>query len=191
MKIRQFSDHPSAKISLALILALFATSFFGIFAIKPTFITIARLTREIKDSKKVNGQLEEKIKSLQQAQIAYSELEKDLIYVYRTMPTKPDFNRFASEINYLTYTNDLTLLSVNYSKFSLLPPGAGTSTIRYKISLAGDYINIKNFLKDLENLDRISTIKSTKFSPKTEVENAELSLDILAEAYWISLLEKE
>jgi Tfp pilus assembly protein PilO len=191
LRLKRFTDQPTAKYSLGLIIALMVTSFFGLFAIKPALTTIAKLSREIEDTNEVNQKLEDKVRSLQQAQIAYSEIEKDLIYINRSLPQKVEFNRIASQINYISYANDLILTSVSYGKFSLVPPGEGTSSMLIKMSLSGDFVNLKTFLKDLENLDRVIKIRAIAFSPKTEVEEAEMETNIDAEVYWLSALEKE
>ena len=71
-QIWKFYQKPSAKVSSALLLTIFTTIFFAIFAIKPTLVTVAELLKTIEDQEEVVGKLKKKAASLAQAQEEYS-----------------------------------------------------------------------------------------------------------------------
>lgn len=59
---------PKSKAYGMMILSLFAIAFFGIFAIRPTVLTIISLQSEIREDEKIDKQLGQKINSLTRAQ---------------------------------------------------------------------------------------------------------------------------
>jgi Tfp pilus assembly protein PilO len=191
LKLHSVYEKPVAKTSLTLILTLLTISFFSLFAIKPTFITIAKLSKKLNDSRKTNKALEAKIKSLKQAQIAYQKVEQDLDLVERALPNKVNFNSFSSKINLLSYQNKLLLTSANFSKFNLLSVNFDAPTkLEFKISLAGNYLNIKNFLKELATLDRLVKITSVNFAKKSKIKNAQIQTNVNGVIFWLPALNQ-
>jgi Tfp pilus assembly protein PilO len=187
LKIRSLTDQPVAKISLALIAALLAVSFFALFAIKPTVTTIAKLVKEVKDAQTINEKLAKKVDSLYQAEKSYETIKNDLNYINMALPNKADFNQFCSEISYLIYNNNLFLFSSNFGNFDLINPNPNITSLEFNISIAGNFTDIKNFLKDLENLTRLVKINSVSFTDKSEVRGAQVQADIRGEVFWLPL----
>lgn len=205
LKVREISKEPLAKTSFVLIASLLTISFFGIFAIKPTFATIAVLLKEIKDKKKVNQQLGDKVAALNKAQNTYTLLAPKLERINVAMPKSPDFPRLEREIEYLTYKHDLLLASGGFEGFvvtgeklpekdkknrsekeSLQEDQDGTvETISFNLVLAGEYNDLKDFLKDLELLDRIILVDATTFSKETDIKGASLQMMVKAKAFYL------
>ena len=192
LKLQTAYQKPATKTSLTLILTILTISFFALFALKPTFITIAKLSKKISDGKKTNQALEAKIQSLKQAEKAYQKVAPDLDAVERAFPNKTNFNNFSSKINLLSYQNNLLLTSADFSKFNLVSPKSNSySQLDFNISLAGSYPNIKNFLKDLENLDRLVKISSVNLTKKTDLKSAPIRAKISGTIFWLPPLNKE
>lgn len=191
LRLRSVYQQPVAKASLGLILTLLTISFFGLFAIRPTLITIAKLIKELKEAQKTNQILEKKVNNLTQAQFTYAAVEDYLAYVNRSLPKKAEFNRLATEINFLAFNHNLLLSSASFEEFELLELDNKLKTLKFRISVAGGFTDIKNFLKDLANLDRIVNIDSVAFSTKTEIAEAQVQANISAEAFWFSTLNKK
>ncbi len=193
LKIRSLSEKPVTQISLALIMVLLTISFFSLFAIKPTATTIAKLIKEVNDSQEVNEKLVKKVESLYQAQKAYQAIESELTYINSALPQNANYINLASKINYLAYNHNLLISSSNFSEFDLINPNPDQNLLNLKLSVAGDFLSIKDFLNDLENLDRLIKINSIHFTDKSEVEGAQIQADISGEVFWLplSLIEKE
>jgi len=185
LKVKGVYQRPVAKASLALILTLLTISFFGLFAIKPTITNISKLVKEIKDFRQVNQTLEKKIASLNQAQKTYAEITDNLYYLDWALPKGADFNRFASEINLLIFNNKLVAPSASFGEFELISNEKGEQILKFRLTIAGKFIDIKSFLKDLENLDRIIKIDSVSFNTKTEITDAQVQAIINGEAFWL------
>lgn len=185
LKVKDLYQYPVAKASLALILTLLTISFFGLFAIKPTIINIGKLIKEIKDLRQVNQTLEKKITSLNQAQKTYAEITDNLYYLDWALPKGADFNRFASEISLLIFNNKLVTPSASFGEFELISNEKEEQILKFRLTLAGKFIDIKSFLRDLENLDRIVKIGSVSFSTKTEISGSQVQAVINGEAFWL------
>ncbi len=185
-KLGELYEQPTTKISLALILTLFSLSALIFVAIQPAIKTIIKLNKELKEKQEINLALEKKVKNLKQAQTIYISLQNDLPYIDKSLPKKADFNRFASEINYLSYTHNLILSSANYGDFDLILPEKDVNELKINLKLAGSFSDIKNFLNDLYILDRIVNIDSLAFSDKSSVLETNLQVDIMGSSFWLS-----
>ena len=194
-KSKDFYQKAVLKASTNLILTFAVISVFAFFAIKPTLVTITKLNKELEESKMVNRKLEKKIKDLEQARIFYSQAEPDLPLVDLALPQKVNFNQFASKINYLAFSHNLTLLSNSFEEFdffSLAPPEtkeiekAEASSFNFKITVVGSFTDIKNFVQDLEKIDRVVQINTVTFSNSKALQKKQLQAEINAKAFWLT-----
>ena len=71
-----YSQKPSLKAYLEILLSLFTISILGIFAIRPTTITIGKLYNEIKAKEETIKRMDQKIQNLKNADELYTK-EKD------------------------------------------------------------------------------------------------------------------
>lgn len=189
LQLRNLSQKPVAKASLNLILSLLTVSFFSLFAIKPTIITIAKLIKDINNNKQINELMNKKIESLTQAQKNYQVLEKDLTFINNALPATIEFNRLASEINYLVYQNHLVLASANFGEFELLTKADDLQSVSLKIQVAGSFSDIKQFLNNLEHLDRFISFQNVAFNTKSAIKETELQIDITGLTYYLPSTE--
>jgi Tfp pilus assembly protein PilO len=194
---------PVAQASLTLLASLVTVVLLGIFAIKPTLTTIARLTKELEDKGKVNKQLELKARTLRQAQADWQTVSANIPLVETALPRKPEFVRLEREVEFLALGHQVLLASGGFSEFLVLgekeekaaadkdKPVLPAQTIRFTVTVAGTYEQIKGFLADLETLDRVITIESVHFSKETEIEGADLQATLVADAYYKQSFEDE
>lgn len=116
-QLKSLSKKPVAQASLALILSLLAVSFFGIFAIKPTMVTIADLVKTIKDKEEVSRLLQTKIEVLTTAQVNYEKIRPSLAEIEKILPSEALFLRLLAEINLLAWENEVVLESGSFGDF--------------------------------------------------------------------------
>lgn len=188
LKAKNLYQLPIVGVSTTLILTLAIVCVFAFFAIKPTLITITKLNKELKEKREVNKILEKKINNLKKAQIAYAQLIDSLILINRALPEKVGFNQAASQINFLTFSNNLVLLSASFGKFDIVASpseSTETNTLDFNISVYGSYPDIKNFLQELENIDRVVQINSVVFSNKTKTDQIKLQSDLSGKIFWL------
>lgn len=211
-RLKGVSQEPVTQATLVLILSLLTVSFFGIFAIKPTLITIAELIREIKDKEVIEQQLQTKIEALSQAQTDFEKLKPHLEAVEKVMPREVSFLRLLSEINLLAWENKIVLESGHFDRFSLVNKSGilvleeetekepvakrekkekeepekehGLAELAFTLVARGNYKNLKKFISDLNNIDRLIVIETTAIgTEKTEEEG--LALDLKAKAFYL------
>lgn len=188
LKIRAIAEKPAAKLSLGLFLTLITICFFAIFAIKPTITTITTLIKELQDGEQVNQALERKITSLNQAQRNFVLIKNDLTLLDLALPSTMDFNRFASELNYLILNHNLILANFSCSNFELTTPKKEQSTLNFKLTVAGKFTDMNRFLQDLTKLDRLVKITTIAITNKSEVINLPMQLNITGEVYQLTNL---
>ncbi len=184
LRVKKIYAQPTTKASLALILSLLTVSFFGIFAIKPTLKTIAKLKKEVDVQKEIKDKLAKKINDLQTAEINFSSIQKDIIYLDRSLPQQAEFLRFAKQINYLTYTNNLKIVQASFGKFSLINEEVKSQTnpIDFDFKLTGDYEGMESFLSGLEQIDRFTILDSMNISSKKGKEG--ILLELKGQIFW-------
>jgi len=192
----QTRTQPIAKASVTLLASLLTVALLGIFAIKPTLTTIARLTREIEDKGQVNKQLEVKTRALHQARANWDQVSSQIPLVETALPRKPEFVRLEREIEFLALRHQVLLASGGFSEFLVAgenpaekPVAKGEApalaeTIRFTLTLSGTYDSIKNFLNELEILDRVITLDSVNFSKETKIKGAELQATLVGKAFY-------
>lgn len=182
-------QRPPVKDFTFLILSLLTTAFFAFFAIKPSLKTIGELVKEIKDKRMASETLEEKIKALSLAQQEYALIQPDLPKVYSVLPQKSNFSHLAKQIEYLSGKNKIFLLSLSFEKTSLFgEEKKDLVPLDFSLEIGGEYQNLKGFLGELENLDRMVVIKDFSFSKKKmDREKTEFPLSLTgdAEGYYL------
>lgn len=176
------------RVYTSIILSIFTIAFFGFFAIRPTLVTIGGLLKEIKDKKEVVAQMDQKIDNLNRAQTNYARIENDLDLVKESLPLDPDLPILIKQLESLARLSSVTIESVRFDKTNLqgeieTEEGQAAS---FSLGLAGDYENLKEFLKSLDTLRRIISVESFGFSSKTEEEVQLLILSISAEAHYLT-----
>ncbi|AKM79778.1 MAG: hypothetical protein UX85_C0001G0064 [Candidatus Beckwithbacteria bacterium GW2011_GWB1_47_15] len=186
-RLRTLSQAPSAKVSGLVSLTIFTVAFFGLFAILPTFRTIAELTREIDDAKAVNSSLAKKIKALENAEEVYSQALPRLTLIDAVVPGGPEFDRLAWQIQWLGADSGVNITSGSFGGFPLLSTKESSelSQIEMELTVQGDYGAIKNFLADLTKIDRLVAINEVNITSKGSQGVQVVTANIQALAYFL------
>jgi Tfp pilus assembly protein PilO len=183
LKVRERTQQPVYRVSLALLFTLTTISFFSLFALKPTLVTIASLYKEIQDGRMVDKALETKINSLNQTQKNYLAIKDDLGVVDLALPQQMEFDRFISEVHFLAFSHKVIISSFSSGEFTLTSADTPQNLLQIKLTVAGNFVDLKSFLKDLTNLDRLVKISSITMRNKAEVTGAKVQLDIDGEIF--------
>jgi len=186
-KAKKLSKEPLFKASANLILSLVLIIFLALLAIKPVLITITKLYRQIQQAQEINQQMRRKVAALKQLRSTYPQIEQNIKLVDKCLPKDVSFPIFAKKINYFIFTNNLELQSHNFGQFNILSSAIkrDRGKVVFKITLAGSFKNVKNFIKDIENMDRIIKINSLSLSSKSDIPGKEIKALIEGEVYWL------
>lgn len=206
-KLEGLSKEPVTQATLVLIFSLLTVSFFAIFAIKPTLVTIAELIRTIKDKKTVSYQLQDKIEALSTAQINYEKIKPHLTKIEKLMPQEVLFLRLVSEINLLAWENQVVLESGKFGDFILIRKGGELiierekeeseeatasasenklSELVFTLNVGGEYKNLKEFVKSLNKIDRLVVIEGITFDTGEEEKGTSLVIDLKVRAFYLN-----
>jgi len=188
VKFGSFYQRKKARTYTGVVFSIFTVIFFLYFAIKPTLVTITGLFKEIQDQRQVAEKLQDKINSLNQAQMEYSLIENDLYLVDQALPTDPQVSSLVKEIEALARQSGVSLEGFRVDKTQLKGESSlgTTSQINLNINVNGEYKNLKDFLNSLSSLRRVILVKSFSFkSAKTESQTLTLGLGLAADAHYL------
>lgn len=155
-----FKKEKAQKVS-SIVFSLVALSFFGLFAIEPTLSTIAKLKKDLSDSKYVNEKLSEKISNLSSLQTKYNLLQDDIPVVLVAIPQNPQLPTLIGQIQSLSRQKNVTISNLQTYEIEAANaknPNKDFYSFSFVITGEGMYTDIFNFLSSLTNMQRVITI---------------------------------
>jgi len=178
------------RMFLETLLTMGAVIFFGLFAVKPTLVTVAELYRDKQAKEKTLNTLNTKIENLIEAEKLYNQYENEITLLHKAVPSDPRVEEVIRQIEGVTNKNGVLLLSFDFSQVVIKGQAvtseqtkqqenntnnnnSAPSEIHFDLSVAGEYNQLSSFLSDLERMRR--PIKFLEFDfrkPPTGVEAA-------------------
>lgn len=137
-------------------------SFFLVFAIRPTALTISSLWGDIKSKQILKSQLETKIDNIVKAQDNFSQVQERYQIVENSLPSRPRFAETAEQIQQSGSNSGLTVNSFDYnvddSGGNLISPNVK----EYQVSLIldGSFASTTDFISRLLQNRRLININS-------------------------------
>ena len=184
--MRPLLKTPKARAYTMLILSLFALSFFGFLAIRPTVKTITELRRKITDQRMINQKLEEKIKALTLAQQEYESLQNDFPLILAALPQKPNFPPLLKRLEKTASDSGLLISQLKFQSVPLIvnlqDKEPSLTLLSFELSLVGSYPNLFSFLTSLERMERFVLLDSATFKAEKQ-EEGKINLIIKGSAY--------
>lgn len=184
-QIWRFYQKPSAKVSTALLLTLFTTIFFAVFAIRPTLVTIAELLKTIQDRQEVLAKLEDKSASLAAAQQEYLIASDQISLLDDALPSDLAVQELITQIEATAAHHQLALSSINVAEFEYSTDATNNSEelleLPLTVTLSGDYLKLEQFISNILNLPRFTRLESLSISAVDSNENSvssESSLEV-------------
>jgi hypothetical protein len=111
----KYREKPQVRAYLEILLSFVTISVFGVFAIKPTAVTIAQLLKEIEAKKAIVAQMEAKIGNLEEAQRVYTDNSEKIAILESAIPKRPSPQEFARQVEGLSGKNQVEILKVTTS----------------------------------------------------------------------------
>lgn len=198
---RIYKANKKVRVYTEIILSLAAISFFLVFAIKPTLVTITELVTTIKDQQLVVAQLQNKITALGAAQSEYNLVSSDLYLVDEALPKDSQLAALVKQIEVVASQSGATLGSVKFDPVTLKEVATDpkeisqiaaqtAKEINFSLTVAGDYLNLKEFLHRLNALRRVIAVDTFSLKIK-KAESQTLTLGISGKAYYLSANEEQ
>jgi len=184
VSLREFTQKKPVRSFTTLSLSMLTISFFAFFAVKPTLVIIAGLTKEIKDKETSLAKIQKKVASLVQAQEQYSLNQSRFYLLEEALPNIPDFPSLIYPLEKEALLSGVKIRSFSVTKIEIVKKTtakaktAGLPGFEFSLSAEGDYQNLKNYLAKIDSLRRLMTIDKIAFT-KTKKTRAEASTIVL------------
>ncbi|MBI2028068.1 MAG: type 4a pilus biogenesis protein PilO [Candidatus Levybacteria bacterium] len=181
-----FKEEKAQKIT-GIMLTLFALSFFGTFALNPTFSTIAKLRKEIKDNEFVNNQLNQKIGDINRLKVQYATLQEDLPIVFESLPKKADVPLLTAQVQSIALDSNIHIKKIQNFEVELFnDKKIDKKYYSFTFSIAGNgtYEDINRFISDLSSMKRIVSVDVLSVERSATQGNSSLDLDVNAIAFF-------
>ena len=156
-----------AQKYITIVLTLTTAIILGLFAINPTFSTIANLQKQIDDNNFVQQKLQQKINNLAVLQEKYSSLQPDLSIVYDAIPKTTMVPIFIAEVQSIAKNSSLTITSLQTSEVKLSNQTPNNSSFDFTITANGTYQNMVKFLDTISHFQRVVAIKDITISTQS------------------------
>lgn len=165
-----------------IIVSFIALIFAIVFAIEPTVMTISGLNRQLVDARQVNTALETKITALSQLNAQYDALQSVLTTnIYPAIPQSEDAQLLLAQIQAMIQENHLVATTLT-AQSDPTSAGADPKDILFTVSVTGAYTDVRAFLQESVQFQRIILPTSITLSNTTGSNN--LSLLISGKAYF-------
>lgn len=165
------------RIFLELLLSLITITFFSIFALKPTLLTISQLLKDNKEKQELVNKMNQKIENIAKAQNIYEQNIEKLSIIENAVPNTPTPENLLRQIEGVAYINSVTLLGSSVNEVTLIGEEKkkqskdqvknlpeNVKTLSFSINVTGAYSSLFSFLSNLENLRRPLIITSVNIT---------------------------
>ncbi len=170
----QYQKKPVVRVSVEFLLTLLTISFFAVFAIRPTVLTIAQLISDVRSQQQIKRQLDEKIANIQKAQALASREASRLTFLDQALPAGPQPDFLVRQIEGLAGSHNVFIESLSIGKLPLYETKSTTSpqgkfaSFEVSFLIRGSYSATHAFLNEIENLRRIVNLTSISYGPSTK-----------------------
>ncbi len=199
-------QRPEVKASLEIILSVFMVTVLIFFAIRPTVINIAALQKRIEDLSSFNKRADLKIAQVFESQNQLSVFRDKLRLFDEAVPDKFSYQGMAGRIEVLARKSGLTIQTISMPGIRLFGTGKGnggwasklltksaSNIVRSSVSFAvsGDPKKVREFLGNLENLDRATLLESITMTTETGRAGKTSSIKATGQVSFYFYLENE
>lgn len=172
-------QRPEVKASLETILSVFIVTILIFAAIRPTLTNVAALQKKIEDLDSVNKKADNKIAQVFNSQNQLNAYKDKLNLFSEAVPDKFSYEGVAGRIGVLAKRRGLSVQTIVMPGVRLFGTGKGegewstlilskdaSNIVKSGVSftVSGDPINIKEFLAEIENMDRLTLLESVVIS---------------------------
>jgi hypothetical protein len=159
-------------------------SFFALFAIKPTLITISALVGEVKSKQLLQGDLKGKINDVITAEDLFSQVQEKYSLVESSLPNNPRFFQSATQIN--SVANNYQIF---FDKLSFVTNDSNSFSV--SISTIASFPTVLSLISDISQNRRLFGLSNINLSlgkdPQDQKINFSLPLNVY---YWPSYDQK-
>lgn len=178
-KLGQVYERPEVKASLEVIFSVFMVILLIFAAIRPTLTNLAALQKRITDKESLNVKADKKIAQLFKAQEEINNNSQFLILYENAVPDKFSYSDILGRVELYARNNGVEVESLlvpgtkivgntkpsgEWTLKQLKPDTEGLVTVPVDFQVSGKPLQIRKFLVEMENIDRLTTIKSVSMN---------------------------
>jgi hypothetical protein len=184
-----YNQRPDFKAFIELILSLSTISVLGVFAIRPTLLTVAQLYKKIEAKEQVLAEMDRKVEDLTQARSVYEQEKSRIELLKSAVPDEPEPDRYVRQVEGLIGKNSADYMGLSVNEVALLGTNQGeiiaaegtalpteTRGLSNSISLENEYSVLKSFILDSERIRRPLFIEGIHFEPPLSEEELEKTI---------------
>ncbi len=192
-------QRPEIKASLEVILSVFTVTLLIFAAIRPTLANVASLQKKVEDLESVNKKADNKIAQVFAAQTDINNYQDKLHLFDEAIPNEFAYHDMAGRIEILAKKNGLTVQTITMPGTRLFGTGKGFGEWSMKIVsknqnniiqsgvsfvVTGEPLSIENFLKEMENLDRLTFLNSVTLTTEPTTTKGVLTVKATGQIYF-------
>lgn len=178
-RINLIYQKPEIRASLEIILSVFMVAILIFAAIRPTLTNIAVLQKKIEDLESVNKKADIKIAQVFSSQNQLEVFKDKLSLFDEAVPDGLSYRDMAGRVEALAKRKDLSVQAITMPGIRLFGTGKGTGEWASKLlikdttnivkanvtfTVSGDPRKIREFLIEIENLDRLTFLQNVTMS---------------------------
>jgi len=152
-------------------------SFFIIFALKPTFLTISTLLGDIKSKELLNKELKTKINDIIVAQDLFSQVQEKYSLIESSLPNNPRFYQANSQILALSQNHQVLLDKINYQV-------SDSNYFSTSISTSSSYLSATSLISDILQNRRLMKLDQFTFSVEKNDSSQKININIPIKVYY-------
>lgn len=198
--VSHYQKKQDLKIFMELFLSLATVAIFGIFAIRPTLITIAQLIKEIQGKRETLSLMNEKIDNLNQAKILFEQERGNIDLLKKAIPKRGEPEVLVRQVEGVVSQNQVIVLSLTLGEVNLLGEEESVSTsadtkvstlpedaegLTFSISSSSDYPQLSSFVQGIERLLRPFKMDTIFINAQETQEGKQLILVINARSPYL------
>lgn len=193
-RIALIYQRPEVKASLEIILSVFMVTILIFFAIRPTLTNVATLQKKIDDLEVMDKKADNKIAQIFNSQKQLGLFKDKLRLFDEAVPDKFSYQAVAGRIELLARRRNLVVQTISMPGIRLFGAGKGTGDWATKLlvkdpsniikssvsfTVEGDPVNVRAFLIEIENMDRLTLLESVVMSaekgPTTQISTLKVA----------------
>jgi hypothetical protein len=172
-----YQKKKEVRMFLEILLSSLTIVFFGLFALRPTLLTIAELYKQVKSKEETVQKLDQKISALSQVQNIFTSQGQRISLVSQVAPVPPSPETFVRQLEGVASKNNTKILGISVGEVVLKgPPTVKRESLElsslpeeakglsFSVSANSDYLSLIGFLNDLEKLRRPIKIDNLAFN---------------------------
>ena len=164
-----YKNRDDVKAFLEIVLSLATITFFVIFALRPTVVTITQILKDIGTKEETLQTLKRKTDDLNAAQTIYNQEIDRVLFLSDSIPTNAQVEDYMRQIIALAVKDSVALTNLKIEETVLKGNGGpvqkskneelsdlpgGSQGFTFSTTASGAYTNLLSFLGDIESLRR-------------------------------------